>query len=72
MAQLLSTAQRRRPMAPLRLLRARRLLRLHRPLLHRPLPPADPSARQALTTALLTPDSALTPEQREWLDVLRR
>ncbi len=46
--------------------------RLLQALLHRPLPPADPSARQALTTALLTPDSALTPEQREWLDVLRR
>lgn len=46
--------------------------RLLQALLSQPLPAPDPQARQALATALLTPDSALTPEQREWLDVLRR
>jgi len=41
-------------------------------LLQRPLPQPEPAIRSALASAMLTPDSALTPEQRAWLDVLRR
>lgn len=41
-------------------------------LLAAPLPAADPAARSALASALLTPDAALTPEQAQWLAVLRR
>ena len=40
-------------------------------LLRSPLPDPEPEIRQALASALLTPDSALDPAQREWLDVLR-
>ena len=35
-------------------------------------PEAEPEIRAALRDAMLTRDDALTPEQREWLDVLRR
>ena len=41
-------------------------------LLSRPLPEPEPEIRAALASAVLTPDSALTPAQREWLQVLRR
>lgn len=40
--------------------------------LERPLPEPEPEIRTALATALLTPDDALTPAQREWMAVLRR
>ena len=40
-------------------------------LLQAPLPTPEPEIRQALSTALITPDAALTPAQREWLAVLR-
>lgn len=35
-------------------------------------PAPDPAARTALSTAMLTPDSALTAPQREWMQVLQR
>jgi len=41
-------------------------------LLATPLPAEEPEIRHALQSALLTPDSAMTAEQREWLGVLRR
>lgn len=41
-------------------------------LLTRPLPEPETSIRSALATAMLTPDAALTPAQREWMAVLRR
>ncbi len=41
-------------------------------LLAGPLPEEDPEIRSALQHAMLTPDSALTETQREWLAVLRR
>jgi 5'-methylthioadenosine phosphorylase len=41
-------------------------------LLTAPLPEPEADIRTALSTAMLTPDSALTPAQRAWLDVLRR
>ena len=41
-------------------------------LLNHPLPTPEREIRTALATAMLTPDTALTPEQKEWLDVLRR
>jgi 5'-methylthioadenosine phosphorylase len=41
-------------------------------LLARPLPEPEASVRSALATAMLTPDDALTPAQREWMAVLRR
>lgn len=41
-------------------------------LLRQPLPQPEPAIRTALATALLTPDSALTAEQAQWLAVLRR
>jgi 5'-methylthioadenosine phosphorylase len=41
-------------------------------LLSQPLPAPEHGIRTALATAMLTPDTALTPEQRQWLDVLRR
>lgn len=41
-------------------------------LLNHPMPEPEVSIRTALGTAMLTPDSALTPEQKAWLDVLRR
>lgn len=41
-------------------------------LLARPLPEPETSIRSALATAMLTPDAALTPAQREWMAVLRR
>jgi 5'-methylthioadenosine phosphorylase len=41
-------------------------------LLQGRLPEPEPAIRSALASAMLTPDSALTPEQRAWLDVLRR
>ncbi len=40
-------------------------------LLRAPLPAPDAQSRSALSMALLTPDAALDPHQREWLDVLR-
>jgi len=41
-------------------------------LLAQPLPPEEPEIRQALASAMLTPDSSLDAAQREWLAVLRR
>ena len=41
-------------------------------LLSHPLPKPETSIRTALSTAMLTPDSALTTDQRQWLDVLRQ
>jgi 5'-methylthioadenosine phosphorylase len=41
-------------------------------LLARPLPAEEPFIRHALGPSMMTPDSALTAEQREWLAVLRR
>ena len=41
-------------------------------LLAQPLPAPDLASRQALASAMLTPDAALTPEQAQWLSVLRR
>ena len=49
--------------------RARALLET---LLAGPLPEPEPDIRSALQHAVLTPDSALTEAQREWLAVLRR
>ena len=40
-------------------------------LLARPLPSEEPFIRTALAQSMMTPD-ALAPEQREWLEVLRR
>jgi 5'-methylthioadenosine phosphorylase len=40
-------------------------------LLRGPLPDPEPGIRSALATALLTPDTAVSVEQRKWLDVLR-
>jgi 5'-methylthioadenosine phosphorylase len=37
-----------------------------------PLPEPEPEIRGALATAMLTSDEAITPQQRAWLDVLRR
>lgn len=37
-----------------------------------PLPDPEPEIRTALETAILTPDDALTLEQREWIRVLKR
>jgi 5'-methylthioadenosine phosphorylase len=41
-------------------------------LLAQPLPVPEPAIRSSLQSAMLTPDDALTAEQREWLAVLRR
>ncbi len=41
-------------------------------LLQQPLPAPEPEIRSALASAMMTPDSALTAEQRDWLAVLRR
>lgn len=41
-------------------------------LLSHPLPQPETSIRTALSTAMLTPDSALTSVQRQWLEVLRQ
>jgi 5'-methylthioadenosine phosphorylase len=49
--------------------KARQLLQA---LLAQELPSEEPDIRQALQSALLTPDSALDSSQREWLAVLRR
>jgi 5'-methylthioadenosine phosphorylase len=49
--------------------KARQLLQA---LLAQELPTEEPDIRQALQSALLTPDSALDSSQREWLAVLRR
>jgi 5'-methylthioadenosine phosphorylase len=51
------------------LIKARQLLD-H--FLSQPLPTLEPEIRAALATAVLTPDSALTAPQREWMQVLRR
>jgi len=40
-------------------------------LLQAPLPTPEPEIRQALASAMVTPDADLSPEQRAWLDVLR-
>ena len=41
-------------------------------LLGAPLPAPEPAIRAALQSALLTPDDAMTPDQRQWLTVLRQ
>jgi len=51
------------------LAKARRLLDA---LLQQPLPSEEPEIRQALQSAMLTPDGALDDAQREWMAVLRR
>lgn len=40
-------------------------------LLQAPLPQPEPESRQALASALLTPDADMSPTQQEWLQVLR-
>ncbi|OYV00819.1 MAG: 5'-methylthioadenosine phosphorylase, partial [Burkholderiales bacterium PBB5] len=40
-------------------------------LLRMPLPEPEPDSRLALASAVLTPDEALSADQREWLSVLR-
>jgi 5'-methylthioadenosine phosphorylase len=40
-------------------------------VLRAPLPEPELDSRQALATALLTPDAALNAEQSAWLSVLR-
>lgn len=51
------------------LAKARRLLDT---MLTTPLPTPESEIRSALATAMLTPDTALTAKQRDWMDVLRR
>jgi 5'-methylthioadenosine phosphorylase len=51
------------------LVKARSLLEA---LLKQPLPPEEPEIRQALQSAMLTPDGALDAAQLDWLSVLRR
>jgi 5'-methylthioadenosine phosphorylase len=51
------------------LVKARQLLEA---LLAQPAPSEEPEIRQALQSAMLTPDAALDAAQREWLAVLRR
>jgi len=41
-------------------------------VLRSPLPTPEPEIRQALAGAVMTPEAALTPAQRGWLEVLRR
>jgi 5'-methylthioadenosine phosphorylase len=41
-------------------------------LLSQPLPAPEPAIRTALATSMLTPDEALSPDQRRWLEVLRQ
>ena len=41
-------------------------------LLSQALPEPEAAIRSALGSAMLTPDTALTEEQKLWLDVLRR
>jgi 5'-methylthioadenosine phosphorylase len=51
------------------LVKARQLLDA---LLATPLPAEEPEIRNALQSALMTPEAALTPQQRDWLAVLQR
>ena len=41
-------------------------------LLQGPLPPEEPAIRNALAHSMMTPDTALSDAQRQWLAVLRR
>ena len=41
-------------------------------LLRGPLPVPEPMIRHALASAMMTPDDAMSPEQLEWIGVLRR
>lgn len=41
-------------------------------LLGQPLPEPEPSIRTALSSAMLTSDAAFSPDQKSWMDVLRR
>lgn len=41
-------------------------------LLQQQLPPEEQEIRTALSYALLTPESAISPENRQWLDILAR
>jgi 5'-methylthioadenosine phosphorylase len=41
-------------------------------LLSQPLPEPDLASRQALASAMLTPDTAFSSEQAQWMAVLRR
>lgn len=50
----------------------RKATRMLDELLSQPLPTPEHAIRAALATAMLTPDKALTQEQRDWMDVLRR
>lgn len=50
----------------------RKATRMLDELLSHPLPAPEQSIRTTLATAMLTPDKALTPEQRDWMNVLRR
>lgn len=49
-----------------------RATRLLGALSRRPMPVLEEGIRTALASAMLTPDTALTPAQREWIEVLRR
>lgn len=41
-------------------------------LMRTPLPAEEVDIRQALAVAILTPDSALSEQQRQWIEILRR
>ncbi|PKO36826.1 MAG: 5'-methylthioadenosine phosphorylase [Betaproteobacteria bacterium HGW-Betaproteobacteria-6] len=47
-------------------------IKLLQHLMQTPLPAEEVEIRQALAVAILTPDSALTEKQRQWLEILRR
>jgi 5'-methylthioadenosine phosphorylase len=49
-----------------------RSTRVLQALLTQPMPEPEPQIRSALSDAVLTPESAITAQQRQWLDVLRR
>lgn len=46
-------------------------LKLLQHLMQTPLPDEETEIRQALAVSILTPDSALTEQQRQWLEILR-
>lgn len=47
-------------------------IKLLQNLMQTPLPQEEVDIRQALAVSILTPDSALSEQQRQWLDILRR
>lgn len=50
----------------------KKVYRLVDAMLHDDLPPEDPEIRSALSSALLTPEAHIAPEQKAWLQVLQR